>query len=66
MNATFMALYGGVCDSCTEQIRPGDQCTDTEDVIVHADCEEAIDRERATVTCTSCWLQKPCPCEDDQ
>jgi hypothetical protein len=63
VTAVFEAKYAGTCDSCTERIKPGDLVTYTDDVIVHADCEEHAVPERKTETCTECWLIKPCQCE---
>jgi len=59
-------MYGGRCAAeCGEQIRPGDDVVYVEDELVHVDCEErALRPAREVEVCTSCWLQKPCPCED--
>mgnify|MGYP002787308297 CR=1 FL=1 len=66
---SFRAMYRGVCGSCGEAIAPGDECAYDEGSVVHEDCVGAP-RVRVTVkqaeTCTDCWLEKPCPCDDDR
>jgi hypothetical protein len=68
---TFRAQYGGTCESCWERIKPGQLVRYTSDgQLVHADCaDETVDHpvKRPTVeVCQSCWMQRPCPCDDGQ
>lgn len=63
----FTAKYAGFCDSCEEPIRPGDTVAFIRGGdLVHAGCTEpaAVRRAVKTETCTTCWLIKPCGCED--
>jgi hypothetical protein len=66
----FEAKYGGVCEACEERIRPGERVTyDVHDDLVHASCAGAgvsrsVRREAAEVVCETCWLVKPCECEE--
>jgi hypothetical protein len=62
----FTATYGGPCGDCDERVKPGHQATYNEDdTLVHADCADAKP-EPVAETCTSCFIQKPCPCQDGQ
>ena len=63
---SFEAKYLGKCPHCGDRINPGDEVEYAGDDLIHTDCDEAETVERVTATCTSCFLQKPCPCEDDQ
>ena len=60
---SFEAKYAGICGSCTERIRPGDDVNYVEGELVHADCDIAAPVERKTETCPVCWLIRPCECE---
>lgn len=60
----FEAKYGGTCGSCDERIRVGELVTYDEDVLVHAECEAAARMVRNQDVCGTCWLVKPCDCED--
>lgn len=64
--STFKAKYGGRCAAeCGEQIRPGDDVVYVDDELVHLDCEaQALRPARVEVVRESCFLVKPCPCED--
>jgi hypothetical protein len=62
---SFEAKYASTCASCDERIRPGElvayiQGPDHE--LVHDECH-AKPRKPAEV-CTTCWLEKPCGCDD--
>lgn len=61
---SFQAKYGGNCGACGERIHVGDLATYSDDVVVHADCEDS-QPERKVEVCTICWLTKPCECDDD-
>jgi hypothetical protein len=60
----FEAKYPGPCADCDERIKPGQLVYFAEDGVAHVDCEEIIPPERPTVTCTECWLIKPCRCDE--
>lgn len=67
---TFKAMYKGVCGSCGDPIEPGDEVGYSDGQLVHGDCEGApvrgrVERKPAEV-CTSCWLERPCPCDDER
>lgn len=64
---TFEARYSGYCHAeCGERIEQGDlvRYSDEGDLL-HEDC---IDRptpiERPVTVCPSCWLIRPCDCEE--
>ncbi len=65
---TFAAKFAGPCPGECDGIQPGDEVEFNGLMVVHADCENIHGRieHPETPTCTSCWLQMPCPCEDDQ
>lgn len=56
------AKFPGWCWVCELAINIGDQIELDDDGYKHTDCTPK--RERPTVTCTECWLIKPCECED--
>ena len=59
---SFEAKYAGSCPSCCDQIRVGDDVHYDEDSgWLHAECDQ-VPVERATVTCSECWLIQPCEC----
>jgi hypothetical protein len=66
---TFTAMYKGVCPGCGDAIEPGEEAAYDEGVVVHADCagraRVRVARKPAEV-CTSCWLERPCPCDDER
>ena len=61
---SFEAKYGGICGECEERIHVGDLAKYGEDFIMHDDCEDSVQPERKAEVCTSCWLTKPCDCEE--
>lgn len=65
---SFVAKYSGTCGrDCGDPIVPGDEVEYVPEYeLVHADCEAEASLTRVTETCTDCFIQKPCPCEDDQ
>jgi hypothetical protein len=65
--SAFVARYGGRCGGCSERIKPGEQVVYVDDELAHVDCEQwAIENADQPEVCTTCWLEKPCPCEDGQ
>lgn len=66
MNATFEAKYNGRCAAdCGWPIQEGEQVAYVDDQLVHADCaRDASLRKPEPVICSTCWLTKPCECED--
>lgn len=60
----FEAKYFGACSECEEFIKPGQLIHYGENGAAHVDCDEAAPPERPTVTCTECWLIKPCGCDE--
>lgn len=64
MSAVFEARYNGHCAAdCGESVKAGDPVRFLDDELVHADCER-VRRRIPEVVCTSCWLTKPCECDD--
>lgn len=68
---SFAAKYRGTCDSCWEDIEPGERVRYTKgDDLVHDGCtDEGVDgpsRRPSVEVCQSCWMQRPCPCDDGQ
>lgn len=63
---SFEARYSDICDSCGERINPGDVIEYVVDEVAHVFCNEDASAERPRETCTECFIQKPCPCEDGQ
>jgi hypothetical protein len=62
----FTATYGGTCGDCGLRIKPGDDATyNSDDTLVHDSCDNSKP-EPVVDTCTSCFIQKPCPCQDGQ
>lgn len=63
---TFEARYRSRCGAdCLEPIQPGDEIVMLDGSPVHADCSRdngAVERLRPV--CETCWLEKPCGCED--
>jgi len=65
--SAFEAKFGGKCTGCGTRIIPGEQVVYVEDELVHLECEPwALRKSVPADVCTTCWLEKPCPCEDDQ
>lgn len=64
--SAFEAKYHGRCDACDERIIPGEHVRYSEDdEIIHNRCEESNESHAAPVeVCGSCWLTKPCDCDD--
>lgn len=64
---TFTARYHGRCAACDEQIIPGDTVGyDDDGALVHDNCDDAAPpAEKAAVVCPTCWLTKPCGCDDE-
>lgn len=61
----FEAKYGGTCCTCDERIHVGDIVTYAlDDVLVHTGCEKSARPVRKQDVCGTCWLVKPCGCED--
>lgn len=60
----FEAKYGGSCGACDERIRMGELVTYADDNLVHAECEAAARIVRKADVCGTCWLVRPCGCED--
>lgn len=45
---SFVAQYGGVCDSCDHRIKPGQEVDyNSDDELVHVFCEETRETNRA-------------------
>ena len=79
---TFRAKYSGWCGECGEAIHVGDEVEWAGGAVVHVDCDELGEpvaggtvRGRVGVgspltlraeVCTTCWLERPCPCDDDR
>lgn len=67
---TFQAKYGGSCEGCEERIVPGDRVLWVEGGLVHAGCADPDLRVRRRpvkeVTCTGCFIVKPCECDDER
>ena len=62
MTRPFEARYPGVCSDCEEPIRPGEQIVSLGDgEYEHVTCRPP---DRPAAVCTTCWLTKPCDCED--
>jgi len=60
---TFRARHPGRCANCPERIEPGDEVVYVDDVVIHADCEDATpEPERPPDICPTCHLQRPCDC----
>ena len=59
---SFSARYRGWCSSCGEQIEVGDLLTYEADGAVHVQCPVLDSRAQV---CTTCWLEKPCTCDDE-
>jgi hypothetical protein len=62
---SFEAKYHGRCAACEERIIPGDHVRYSDgDEIIHNRCEESAQNERPVEVCGTCWLTKPCDCEE--
>ena len=61
---SFEARYGGTCSACGERIHIGDTATYVDDSIVHVDCDAVAVPEKTPEICGTCWLTKPCGCDD--
>ena len=68
MSGAFTARYHGRCTSCHERISPGDPVTyNDDDELVHQDCDQHAPRtSKPAPVCTTCWLTKPCGCDDER
>lgn len=64
--SAFVAKFGGRCAGCDDRIKPGQLVVYVNDELVHLDCEELALTPQPAEVCTTCWLEKPCPCEDGQ
>lgn len=67
---TFPARYDGVCAAqCGNRIHPGDPVRyDDNDKLRHDECtpkRDPLELAPNEVVCGSCWLVKPCRCDDD-
>lgn len=63
--STFAAKYHGRCSACHERIEPGQDVRFTDDSdLIHADCDDLPDERPPGPLCDSCWLTKPCGCDD--
>ena len=60
----FLAKWGGLCGACYDHIEPGDRVQYVNDDLVHVDCEPFEVPDEKAVVCTTCWIQKPCECDD--
>ena len=61
---SFEAKYPGYCPSCSDRIEVGDDVQHDADAgYVHTECDDQSPPERATVTCSECWLIQPCECD---
>lgn len=65
----FEAKYHGRCADCGEHIAPGDRVRYDDDRLVHDNCEASATPDPTVlrpdeIVCESCWLVKPCGCED--
>jgi hypothetical protein len=66
MPADFPARFDGWCVSCDEPFRAGEIIrASVEGGYEHRSCQFHETRVDAPV-CETCFLEKPCPCEDDQ
>jgi hypothetical protein len=67
-SARVVAKYTTRCDSCDEWILPGQIIEYDGTASIHEDCERSVDEPERPErdVCTGCFLQVPCPCEDDQ
>lgn len=67
--SAFVARFEGTCTSCFDPIEGGDRVLYVDDDLVHEACEGramSTPVERVAVVCTSCFIEKPCGCEDGQ
>lgn len=67
---SFEAKYPGVCSACEERINVGDEVAwaygeDNEHVVIHDECH-ALPERKAAVVCTTCFIEKPCTCDDEE
>jgi hypothetical protein len=66
----FGARYHGSCAACGDDIHPGDMVRYVDDGLIHAGCADASLRVRPRAkkaeVCGTCFMEKPCPCEDGQ
>lgn len=67
---TFMARFSGTCDKCDGRWRPGglirfDGASDDGTPLWgHAVCPDSVDALAHGDACGTCWLVKPCDCEE--
>lgn len=62
---SFEAKYNGWCSDCDDRIHVGDQVAYDEDKLIHLECDTSNAPGRIADACGTCWLTKPCECEDD-
>jgi hypothetical protein len=67
---SFEAQYEGRCPA-GDAIEPGDEIEYFDDQVVHTDClafvrSRARRDEKTREVCTTCWLLKPCECDDER
>lgn len=69
----FQAKFEGRCEDCREPIARGEWIVSKGEGrgYAHEVCPETpelsrLDLAPTDVLCTSCWLVKPCPCDDGQ
>lgn len=66
---TFEAQYEGRCPA-GDEIEPGDEVEYFDDLVVHSACVSVLRtrarRESPREVCRSCWLEKPCECDDER
>lgn len=64
---TFAAKHRGPCAGGCEGIEPGDEVEFVDDALMHVDCEDAEGvrpEPKQAETCPTCWLERPCGCDD--
>lgn len=64
MKGVFEAKFSGYChNECGNRIEIGELAMYADDELVHVGCVPR--EERPTKVCQSCWLVKPCGCDDE-
>jgi hypothetical protein len=62
---TLKAKYAGRCYGCPDPIEVGDEITIDAELgqFVHVECKSVPPRPE--VVCTTCFMVKPCECDDE-